>query len=473
MKKIIYLVVVLLSMGACTKNILEETPKSIASETFYNTVAEVEAAVNAIYYPVGVSQLTNETNLVEVLADYDYGKGSLSYINDYVGYSPANVTNMGYLWQAYYLMIRDANLAIFYTPNGNRTSESQKNQYIAEAKFLRAFAYFHLVRLWGGVPLRTEKTMKDIDIARSSVDEVYNFIISDLLDAEINLPDDPRVVGTPSKMVAKTLLADVYLTIENWTDARDKAGEVIASGKYSLVSIKTTDDFINIYGPDLITSSEEIFYFKYTRDYGNSFLNFLHYPSDGYKPYGANYFAHYTRAGNIFYKNWDNNDLRKQNNFYLWDIALGNDTYLFKKWIDPMGYNQSPNDWPFYRYPEVLLIYAEADNRVNKGPTTSAVEYLNMVHRRAYGYDPMVPSPIDFKIGDYDEDSFFELVLQEKGYETFNEGKRWFDLIRIHKAAEVIKETYNIDMAASMLLWPIPVGETSYNKLIGPNNPGY
>jgi len=472
MKKILFITAVLIPLLACN-DLLEESPKSIASETFYNTVAEVESAVNAIYYPVGVSQLTNEINLVEALADYEYGKGSLSYINDYIGFSSANVTNMGYLWEAYYLMIRNANLVILNTPNGTGTSEAQKSQYTAEAKFLRALAYFHLVRLWGGVPLRTEETMKVIDLVRSPVNEVYNFIISDLLFAEINLPDNPRLIGTPSKWAAKTLLADVYLTQEDWVKARDKAGEVITSGKYSLVGIKTTSDFKNIFGPDLVTSSEEIFYFKYSREYGNGFLNFLHYPSDGYKPYGANYFAHYTLAGNLFYKNWDNNDLRKQNNFYLWDIALGNDTYLFKKWIDPQGFNNAPNDWPIYRYPEVLLIYAEADNRVNKNPTTAAVEYLNMVHRRGYGYDPKVPSPIDFKIEDYNEDSFFKLVLQEKGYETFDEAKRWFDLLRTHKAAEVIKETFNKDMATSMLLWPIPVGETSYNKLIGPNNPGY
>lgn len=472
MKKILLITAIFIPLIAC-EEILEENPKSIASETFYNTVAEVESAVNAIYYPVGVSQLTNEINLLEALADYEYGKGSLSYINDYIGFSSANMTNMGYLWEAYYLMIRNANLVILNTPKGTGTTESQQSQYIAEAKFLRALAYFHLVRLWGAVPLRTEETMKDIDLPRSPVNTVYDFIINDLLFAESNLTDNPRLIGTPSKWTAKTLLADVYLTVENYTGARDKAAEVISSGKYSLVEIRSTEDFVKIYGPDLITSTEEIFYFKYSREYGLGFLNFLHYPSDGYKPYGANYFAHYTRAGHPFFLNWDNNDLRKQNNFYLWDIALGNDTYLFKKFIDPQGFTNAPNDWPIYRYPEVLLIYAEADNRVNNNPTPQAVEYLNMVHRRAYGYDTKVPSPVDFKIEDYDEDSFFELVLKEKGYETFDEAKRWFDLLRTHKAQEVIKETFNIDMVTSMLLWPIPVGETGYNKLIGPNNPGY
>lgn len=472
MNKIIYITAIALFVSACTDSLLEENPKAIATETFYNTAAEVEAAINAVYYNVGVSQLTNEINILEPLTDYSYGKGSLSYLNDYVGYSPANMTNMGYLWQAYYLMIRNANLVILNTPNGTETTEDQKKRYVAEARFLRAHAYFHLVRLWGPIPLRTEENMKDIDIARSSIDEVYNLIISDLLVAELNCPDTPRLLGTPSKLVAKTMLADVYLTTGNWSSAKEKAGEVIDSGNFSLVEIEKVEDFEKIYGAELLTSSEEIFYQKFTRDYGNNILTFMHYPGDGYKPYGASYFSHYTFGSNLFFKNWDNDDLRKQNNFYKKDIALGDDTYLYKKFIDPNGYNNSPNDWPYYRYPEVLLIYAEADNRINKGPTSKAMEYLNMVHRRAYGYPSTQPSPIDFNINDYNEESFFELVLMEKAYETFFEAKRWFDLKRTNKTAQVIKQAFNIDMDINMLFWPIPTGELSYNKLMD-QNPGY
>ena len=68
------------------------------------------------------------------------------------------------------------------------------------------------------------------------------------------------------------------------------------------------------------------------------------------------------------------------------------------------------------------------------------MEYLNMVHRRAYGYPSTQPSPVDFNINDYNEESFFELVLMEKAYETFFEAKRWFDLKRTNKTAQVIKQ---------------------------------
>ncbi len=461
-----------LAFSACS-DLLEENPNAIASETFYNTAAEVEAALNSIYYPVGVSQLTNEINMIEACADYGYAKGSLEVIKNYVGYSPANMGNMGLLWESYYLMIRNANLVLANVPSGTQTTTEQKTQYTAEAKFLRSLAYFHLVRLWGGVPLRTEETMDQMDLPRSSVEDVYKLIKEDLIWASDNLRDEPRILGTPSKVIAQALLADVYLTIGDWANAKQSAANVISSGKFSLVPVNTVDDFENIFGAELLSSPEEIFYFKYNRQYGLGFLNFLHHPGAPYKPYGANYFAFYTRETHPFYAGWSNNDLRKQNNFYLWDIALGDDTYLYKKFTDPEGSIGAPNDWPLYRYAEMLLIYAEADNRLSEGPTATAVEYLNMVRRRGYGYDPLSPSPIDVSVADFNEESFFEEVFQERAYEMFCEGKRWFDLLRTGLAPEKVQESFGITMNEDMLLWPIPVGETSYNKSFGPNNPGY
>lgn len=470
--KYYFFLTVALALGACS-DLLEENPNAIASETFYNTAAEVEAALNSIYYPVGVSQLTNEINILEACADYGFAKGSLEVIKNYAGYSPANMSNMSLLWEAYYLMIRNANLVLANVPLGTETTTAQKTQYAAEAKFLRSLAYFHLVRLWGGVPLRTEETMTQIDLPRSSVEDVYKLITDDLIWASQNLPDEPRILGTPSKVVAHALLADVYLTRGDWANAKQSAANVISSNKFSLVPLTTVDDFENIFGAELLTSSEEIFYFKYNRQYGLGFLNFLHHPGAPYKPYGANYFAFYTRATHPFYAGWSDDDLRKQNNFYLWDIALGNDTYLYKKFTDPEGSLAAPNDWPLYRYAEMLLIYAEADNRLNDGPTATAVEYLNMVRRRGHGYDPASPSPIDVAVADFNEESFFEAVLQERAYEMFCEGKRWFDLLRTGKAPEKVQEAFGIVMDEDMILWPIPVGETSYNKQFGPNNPGY
>lgn len=465
---------ILVCLSGCN-DMLEEHPKAIASETFYNTAEEVAAALNGVYRPLH-TQFSSYFTILEALPDNVYGKGSLAVINEYKGFSTANITNMDGVWTVLYLSIRNTNVVISNTPSGSKLSEEEKMKFIGEAKFLRAFNYFALVRLWAGVPIRTEENMDEIELPRSSVEDVYNLIISDLKYAEENLPDIPRLLGTPSKWTAKTLLADVYLNLKDWTNAKNKAKEVIDSGKFSLVEVKEPDDFEKIYGADILTTSEEIFYFKYNDQQGWPLMNFFHIDGDGYKPYGANWFSFYSKTDNYFYMNWSDRDLRKQHLCYSWDIGLGDNTLLFKKYIDPNGTTNSSNDWPIYRYPEVLLIFAEADNHANGGPTGEAVECLNKVHRRGYGYDPDIISPEDFNIADYTEASFDELVLQERGYEMILECKRWLDLVRTGRAVETIKRAEGIDMNTSMLLWPIPVVETNYNKAIDPvkdQNPGY
>lgn len=463
------------SVSGCS-DILDEHPKAIAGETFYNTVDEIESALNGVYQPIHRGQFTSYFTLLEALPDNVYGKGSLASISEYKGFSTANITNMGNVWTGLYLSIRNANLIIDKTPAASDVSEEKKEELLAEARFLRAFDYFQLVRLWAGVPIRTEENMEVVELPRSSVDEVYQLIVSDLEWAENRLPETPRLLGTPSRWVAKTLLADVYLNLKEYEKARDKSKEVIDSGVYSLVPVRQPGDFENIYGADLLTSTEEVFYFKYTDQMQWELMNFFHITGDGYKPYGNNWFSFFTYTTNPFYKEWDDADLRKQHMFYAWDIGMGENTLLFKKWIDPNGTSGASNDWPIYRYPEVLLIYAEAANEMAGGPTETAMETLNQVRRRGYGHDPLTPSSVDLHVEDYKKDSFFRLVLRERGYEMILECKRWLDLVRTGLAAEYIKDGKGMELDPTMLLWPIPVVETNYNKAIDPvkdQNPGY
>jgi hypothetical protein len=78
-------------------------------------------------------------------------------------------------------------------------------------------------------------------------------------------------------------------------------------------------------------------------------------------------------------------------------------------------------------------------------------------------------------LADYNKDQFLELLLFERGKETYAEGKRWFDLLRTGKLKQKIKEAYNIDVKDKHLLWPIPNAEINFNEAISPsdNNPGY
>ncbi|GAB3267202.1 RagB/SusD family nutrient uptake outer membrane protein [Larkinella harenae] len=477
MKKLLFLLPALFLM-AC-EDALKEEPKSLVVEMFFNTAAEVETAVNGIYSPLRNNQMSVYEATLEAQTDYAFGRGSWAQLSDFQGFNDANITRVSDLWRAFYLSIRNANLVIRNAPKGTAISPTDVAKYVAEAKFMRAFNYFQLVRNWAGVPIRTEENMDNIDLKRNTAEEVYALILADLKEAEANLPENPAVAGRPTKWAAKTLLADVYLQLGHFAEARDKAEEVMKANKYSLVPVTTKADFqTKVWGPDLVSTSEEIFYLKYARQVsqGNYMLWISNHPNTKLFNFGGAY-AVYADNTNAFYKAWDNGDLRKG----LWDVinfGLGTTTLVSSKFADQqaVAQNGAGNDDPVYGYSDVLLIYAEAASRAANGPTAAALEALNQVHRRAYGKTATTPSTIDFKLTDYNAVTFWDLVLRERAYEFQLGGKRWLDLKRTGKAKEVIQAAKGKTIVDKHYLWPIPVSEMNYNKGLDPakdQNPGY
>lgn len=481
MKKLLFLFPMLFLM-AC-EDILKEEPKTLAVETFYNTKAEVESAVNAIYMPLRSSSTNGMGVYIAVLEahiDYAYGRGSYAVLNNFQGLDNVNISRVSGAWEAFYLSIRNANLVIKNAPNGTAISKADVTGYVAEAKFLRAFSYFHLVRNWNGVPIRTEANMTEIDAKRNTAEEVYNLILADLKEAETNLPDQVNQSGRPTRWAAKTLLADVYLHQEKFAEARDKADEVIKSNKFSLIPVATSEDFQKLFGPDVLSSPEEIFYLKFSRQpsQGNLFPTLINHPGTRFLGGGGGVFGLHGDSTNPVYKDWNNADLRK-GIWYSWNIGIGATSLLSKKFIDPnsLEFAGAGNDVPWYRYADLLLIYAEAAARAGSTPTAAAMEALNQVHRRAYGKPALTASDVDFKLADYNTPAaFLNLLVKERGYEFQYEGKRWLELKRTGKAREIILAAKAKTIADKHFLWPIPVSELNYNKAIDPvkdQNPGY
>ncbi len=476
--KILFLNICLLLLLVSCNDLLVEKPKSIAVETFYNTPQEVEGALAAIYAPLksGTAVYGGEyIALLECFSDYHKGGGSWAPNSDFQGLNGTNITRAGTKWDNFYLGIRNANLVIANTPSGQRITEDEKNRFIAEARYMRALIYFQLVRNWGRVVLRTEENMSESNVGLSSPEDVYELIRKDLLFAESYLPDNAPVAGRATKWAAKTLLADVYFHTADHQKASGKAVEVIQSGKYALVEVKAADDFSKLFGPDVISSPEEIFYLKYSEEQAWGYLPYTHAISSPYLLRAGFGGALYSEEGNYVYTNWDNRDLRKSYGWYKSVLAFGTNTILNKKFSDA-GSLQPRNDYPLYRYADVLLLYAEASCEASGQPTAEGLEALNKVHRRAYGYPSSQASPVDFKLSDYNKESFIELVRKERGYETQSEGKRWLDLKRTGKAHVYIKEATGKDIAQKHYLWPIPVSEMNYNEALDPvrdQNPGY
>jgi len=482
MKKITVYLLPIIILAACSKE-LEENPKAIAAETFYNTPSEVEAGLNAIYIPLKDPNCMGSLYQaqLETYGDYIWGRGSYTPLNDYAGLDNTNATRAGQIWQLFYRAINNANICLQKIPLGSNLTDADKLKYQAEARFLRGLIYYTMARNWGGVILRTEANIDSVNVGRSSAADTYAQALSDLQFAETNLPATARLTGAPYVLAAKAVLAELYLVTEQWQNARDKAKEVIESGKFSLVPVTVPGDFDKIFGPEVVTTTEEIFYLKFSRqgaNYGFTYAMFEHAPGDGHHGAGG-YYAHYTDTVlNPVMKAWDNADLRKQYNWYPWNIGLGANTLLPNKFSDPAATNanNAGNDFPWYKYSDILLYYAEAESRVNNGPDAAAVDAVNQVRRRAYGYASSSASPVDYNQADFNAQSFIDVVAKERNYETCNEAKRWLDLRRLGTVKQVIQAVKGKTVADKMLLWPVPTIEMTYNTSLDPvkdQNPGY
>lgn len=479
MKTKIFIIIMTGLLIVSCADLLEENPKSIAVETFYNTPDEVGAALNAIYpcYD-GLNVMGYYWALDESSSDMVYGRGSYAILSTYVGLDVTNTTRIQGVWSATYRAIRNANICIQKIPEGKELTEQQKKLFLGEARFMRAFSYLMLVKHWGGVPLRTEENMSELSVPRSPASEIWDLILQDLLFARDNLADSPRLEGAPTIGSANALLTDVYLWLGKTGDALTSAKTLIQSGKFSLVEITAADDFDSkLFGINVAASPEKIFYFKYSRlIQGNAILPLGHHASSPYLN-GFGWMGQYTDTQNPIIRDWDKSDLRYEYNWYTNKNAPSATALLNKKFQDREATtNGGSNDMPYYRYAEILLWFAEAEAKVN-GVTDAAVDALNQVRRRAYGKPSKVVSDIDFKTTDFaSAEAFINRVILEYGYETVFEGKRWGYLRRLGIAAQQINAVKGLNVQAKHYLWPIVINETNYNPAIDPindQNPGY
>lgn len=361
-------------------------------------------------------------------------------------------------------------------------SDDVKTRILGEAHFLRAIAYFDLVRGFGPVPIKTNESVDLSKVAspREPESKVYDLIIQDALAAEGSLPSSVGAeTGRASKWAAKMLLAEVYLTLEKWQEAAEKADEIIQGGQYSLVLVNKPNDFYNIFAT--VTNPEDILSIHHSDSRQSSIPTFLHRPNTPpYNYSSSGFFAWLPNINSFIGSSWDDNDLRKSFNLYSKYIGPNGDSVslpsaspvLFKKFIsDPGGLNTYSD--PIFRLAEAYLIYAEASAMRDGAPSALALERLNVIKRRGYGYDPFTASPVDYPSG-LDVNTFRDIVIQERAYEFLVEGKRWWDLKRTGKVKEAMAAAGKTFIDARYL-WPIAADEINNNPDISQadQNPGY
>ena len=452
--KIIGLAALCLGAVSCSDFLDEQDPSNLQPTSFYTTATHAEAAIAAVYADarfVGDGAGIFSSNWQFLMAPTGTTTTETAQNSDLNNlYSLSfddNTLHIRNWWRGIYKVIANANLVLENVP-GIDMDDAQKNQVLGEAKFLRAWAYFYAVRIWGDVPLITvpQKSAESEDFfpSRASQQEVYALIVSDLMEAEnAGLPwtnDSGRV----SQSAVKTLLSKVYLTMAGepinetarYADAAAKAKEVIDNAG----PLRLFDTYNEVHRETLNNMGEHIFSLQYNNlvaenPMGNMFPNFQPVTYRGPSGTGS------TIPDIDFYNSFENGDLRKENQegwFYTSyfengsgdSINLGK-PYIFKHFNvianGTQGVEGTAKDnlnLPIFRYAEVLLIYAEAENAVN-GPGQEAYDALKAIRDRAELDTPA--------LGSFNQQSFQEAVWTERWHELCFEMKIWFDMVRLRK----------------------------------------
>ena len=479
MKKNIFYTILFISafsFSACEK-FLDETPVSqiAAGDDFYTSVAEVDAGVVSIYFAYkgipddpddfyfGIPNL--EYALTEMRTDNAgtrTGEGEWGQF-EHMNVDPTNAT-VGSYWTISYNLIYQANNMIQYLDVVE--DATTKDQLTGEIYFMRALTYFNLVRLYGGVPL-IDKVVSPEEAAsysvRASETEIYNFIVNDLTNAVSLLQTRSNVAeGRATKGAAQALLAKVYLTMKDYTNAQTLLQAVIDSPDYALV----TSSYNDVFYSDINSNPEAIFAVQYL---SGDALNSEAF-SYAFSPKG--------RSGGV---NWPTDDLLmavdttgltdsgngvdlRTSTLFMWNQdAGGSGDWQCGKFWETDNVEAAGRPWIVLRLADVYLMYCEAVLG-NASSTTNgaALLYINQIRSRAGLADLTEITP--------------DNLLYERRVELAFENHRFFDLVRFGKADEILG-AFAVSPEAGFvydsrdLLLPIPQAELAIYDM--GQNPGY
>jgi starch-binding outer membrane protein, SusD/RagB family len=481
---------------------LDEQPVGLLSpQGFFKTSKDVQTAIFGSYGWIASESLYGRqfTTALQLRSDMvDIGDrgtpAARQQVNDFN--MDDNNGMVTAFWPRWYQVISAVNSAIA----GAETltvDAAEINPLIAEARFVRAFSYYHLVRVFGDIPyidffITVPESVKDI--FKTPEAEVYQGIIADLQYAKEWLPDkQPNDVRSrPTKGSAASYLASVYLTRGDFQNAYTEAKWVIDN----------KDRFGYILEPDF----QDLF----VATKGNNMkehifaLDFLGQRSG---PGGANddLMAPMTgiRGSDIqgwsvsvpsmgVYNTWDDRDYRKAVSFDA-ETPMGGVMKPYTEFVntkrphiakfrrfpgnsDAEG-RYSDHNYACFRYAEVLLIAAEALAEVS-GPNAEAEGYVNLVRERARNYAGTITDfPANIESG-LSKTQFVDAVLDERRLELAFEYKRWYDIKRRNLGVAAFTGPNALEPHANFnperdYLMPIPRNEIDVNPNLGPQNPGY
>lgn len=520
--------------SSCQKELTEKPYSFLSPNNFYKNESDAVTAINGVYAELYSWNMFRQPFWNMTVLDDDHVSGSDWFVGTTGAGNPMAYWGVDGPWKGCYTMISRANAVLENVSKiESDIDEVVKTRVLGEAHFLRGWAYFQLVQLYGGVPIRLRSLSENPEqnVPRATVEETYQVVINDFKKAEkMLLPVGNPKEGEPGRVnrgVAKAFLAKAYLTmasgalagasvtvrggqdngyytyqkevvagLENVDSrayfglARDKAKEIIDSNYYSLF-----DDWTDIWKMDSRNNKGNMWQLQSLA--GSEFVNNLHNYFDARSTFGTGA----VWISNNHYKDYEENDVRVLhgithnyqalngvNVFYpSWEAAkyqnvggvhynnngtTSDKAYTIKySFVSDPDLSNSDAFFPLMRYADVLLIYAEAAAEANGSPTTAAYRYLNKIRLRVHASEAAKNMNLE---------QFRSFVLAERAREFALEGVRKFDLLRWGIYLQVMNKIAigqnNISKVRTKknLLLPIPLEEINSNKALnGQNNLGW
>lgn len=477
MKRYIILLVIGLGLLISCEDYLEFPPESeVPQERFFQTQEDAQKAVNAMYGYLRSWDISAFNYLIlgslpsdEIIKGSSPGDGS--WANDYVNFQHTKTQQqIGDFWTSRYNGINLSNQVITNIPD-IEMSASVKSRMIAEARYLRAFHYYYLVRAFGGVPIVKEVPVGPEGLIRTTLEETWAFIETDLREA---IPDLPETVpasefGRATQWAAKGLLAKVLMYREDWTECKSVSDDIINNGPFDL-----HPDFYQLFRPEQEFNEESLFEIVATQVPGeNDLSNSQFADCQGVRgQFGWGWFVPTDELADAFDAAGDT--IRKKVTIiYKGDITEDGDTIKGIDVIEGIDglprYNgkayvptRIPKVTNWYgcdqnvrilRFADILLINAEAAIHTGGDAATP----LNSVRARA-NLAPINNPTIDD-------------IWEERRLELAGEQDRYWDLLRTGRAATVLAK---FGFQTGKHEWyPIPQTEVDLSDGKLEQNPGW
>jgi hypothetical protein len=495
MKKINYLFVgVMLILAGCN-NFLDTVPQNgdVTDASYWKSTEEFDAFMYGAYIEMaGAFDQTGVGNWIKIscfVSQDATGPDEIRKpLNQYMSATNSQITAF---WTNYFKINAKVNTLLSRLKDAP-IPEADKTRLEGEALFFRGFAYFHLVRAYGDVPLILEPYTVDQNyLERTPEEQVWKQVISDLSDAAKKLPTRKQwpndKMGRAAKGAAYAYLTNAYMYTKEWDKAEAAANSLIALKEYDLMP--TVRSLWSLQADNNIESIFEVQF----RDVADGSVNWSGYEAGGVMPeYTAprNIGGEWAMAGGWgeivgtrkLADSFDPNDDRRKELIKIpgekykgelmsdtllipMDIAQPNSCFSTKYWLGPLedktvSYVSGQNN-PLMRYAEFLLNYAEI--LFQNGKSTDAYAQLNRVRNRA----KLGSLPVST-----DKETFMTDLMKERRAELNFEPNLWFHFTRTGTAAKFLKQEYNVTMNPAWYKFPIPQSERDQNPNLS-QNAGY